>query len=225
MSLCGDLVASEIVELIHAGSTVKNAIQKIADEHDISFSAARHRYQRANIPNPRSSRNQLLTDEDNEILITLARAFSIASIPFNRRLLGQAVRAVAGVTPSRSWISRWIRADRKRIKLRKSKQLAAKRAAPTNAQDIEEFIVEEKLLLYPMKDRHVVNCDETRVCVGIGDEIVLEAAEKERSGTRTPKANTLSSLLPFFRQKVLYYARFGSSSTRRSTTKDLLSSI
>ena len=80
-----------------------------------------------------------------------------------------------------------MKADRERVRLRKSKQLAAKRAAATNAQEIEDFIeaVEEKLLLYPMKDRHVVNCDETRVCVGMSGQIVLEAAEKERSGSNT----------------------------------------
>ena len=88
-------MASEIAELIRAGSTVTNAAQQVAEKYDISFSAAKSRYQRANVPKLRSARNQLLTDEDNEILITLARAFSIASIPFDGRLLGKAVQAVA----------------------------------------------------------------------------------------------------------------------------------
>ena len=203
MTLRGDLFASEVAELINAGSPVKKAIQRVVDKYGISFYAARNRYRRANMPKPRSARNQLLTDEDNEILITLARAFSIASIPFDRCLLRKAVHAVAGVTPSKNWISRWMKADRERVRLRKSKQLASKRAAAANAQDIEEFIdaVEAKQLSYPMKDRHVVNCDETRVCVGMGGQIVLEAAEKERSSVLTPKANTLASCLCLGRRR------------------------
>ena len=192
MTLRGDLFASEVAELINAGSPVKKAIQRVADKYGISFYAARNRYRRANMPKPRSARNQLLTDEDNEILITLARAFSIASIPFDRCLLRKAVYAVAGVTPSRSWIQRWMKVDRKGVKVRKSKQLAAKRASAANAQDIEEFIVavEEKQVLYPMKDRHVVNCDETRVCVGTSGQPSSKLQKRsvrafERSNTKS----------------------------------------
>ena len=141
----------------------------------------------------------MLTNEQNETLLTVALAFSGANVAWNKQVLALAVKALLDLTPNSKWCRRWIHSHKKALTPRKSKHLSKKRSTAAMLGEVGSFlnVVEDSQQYRTMKAGNVINYDETRVCVSSEGEILLERCGKDRSNAHGQAATTLGSLLPF----------------------------
>ena len=96
-------------------------------------------------------------------------------------------------------MGRWIKKNKERISLRKSKLLASKRADPRMLDHVRELCAQvmKARERFPMKSDNAINCDKARVFAGQGGELIIESKKKERVQRRGAKGISIGALATF----------------------------
>ena len=74
--------------------------------------------------------NAVLSKEQEQLLVGVAQAFSISTLPLSWPQLQALGNNRLGATVSREWVNRWLSQQRAHLSLRAFKTLADKRAGP-----------------------------------------------------------------------------------------------
>ena len=160
-------MVTRVRQLISDGSPLSKALSLAADEFDTSPDSVRGHYYRAGGNPTRSHGKQLLSDDQNQTLLTVFFAFAGANVAWNKQVLALAVKTLFDVTPNSKWCARWIQANANALISWKSKHLSKKRSTSSMVSEVGSFLnaVGDSQRYLPMKATNVVNNHETRICV------------------------------------------------------------
>jgi len=181
--------------------TLEDALVHVAAQTQRSFSSLRSAYHRSRRRTKRRHGQHKLTASQEDILVSVAQAFSVNNMALTGRQMRELVARKWQVNVSRQWVTKFLARHRSRLSKRACKALSDKRAGMEVFDGVAEFCKELKDFLshYSFPSHAVINYDETRV-VQKGEKLVLrrmKAANKERANVRSTRHQTVASLLTF----------------------------
>ena len=178
-----EAIYARLLYLLDNGSTLKAGCEQIQDENGQLAGTTKKQYQRRCTAPAKAHGNQKLTDEQENILVSMVVVYSAMHESLKACDLQQHVLAAFGVEVGKSWANYFLQRHNNAISKRKTKILASKRVDGTITEHVAEFIgqVETVAEVYPMKASNVVNYDETWVYISEVGGVRLEHAGKERA--------------------------------------------
>lgn len=188
-------------EMLDGGVSLKDAIRRVHRATGASQSGLRMAYYRSERGPSLRRGGCKLTPDQQELLVGVLQAFSIANLPLSNTQVRYLVWERWEVKVGSGWLRRFVSRHREHLSRRACKALSDKRQGSEVLSAVESFCEELELFL---RHRHftadaVMNYDETRVVIKGGKMVVdlVVAAGKERANVASSRHGTVASLLSF----------------------------
>ena len=175
-----EAIYARLLYLLDNGSTLKAGCEQIQEENSQLAATIRKQYQRRCTTPSEAHSNQMLTDKQENILVSMVVVYSAMHELLKAGDLQQHVLASFRIEVGKSWANYFLNWHKDAICKCKTKILASKRVDGAISEHVAEFIgqVETVAEVYPMKASNVVNYNKTRVFISEVGGIWLEHAGK-----------------------------------------------